>query len=124
MLRTFFSAVTRLSLRFYWITIATAVILIGLGVYAALQMNQELLPPLEFPETFVFTVQPGASSEDLRDLVTIPLEKEFTALQSDGVIPDGLESTTVSPVSVITVRYEYGINPDNLRAKMQKVIDK
>ncbi|HVO42796.1 MAG TPA: efflux RND transporter permease subunit [Aggregatilineales bacterium] len=122
MLRSLFIAITRASLRFRWVTIGLAVLLIGLGVYCASKMNQELLPPISFPETFVFTLQPNASSEDLRDLITIPLENEVAGIP--GVIKAGTESTTVSPASVIVVHYEYGNSEDIINGEVQAAIDR
>ncbi|CAG1008717.1 Swarming motility protein SwrC [Anaerolineae bacterium] len=121
-LRNFFAAVTRLSLRFKWVTIALTVLFLVLGVVAALQLNQELLPNIEFPQTFIVTLRPGASSEDLRDLVTIPLEDALATIPN--VIPAGLESTTVSPVAFITVRNDYVPNQETIRTAIQTAIDK
>lgn len=75
LLRSFLTAITRLSLRFRWITILVTVAALVLGVIAGIQLNQEFLPNIEFPQTFVVTLRPGASSEDLRDLVTIRWSK-------------------------------------------------
>jgi HAE1 family hydrophobic/amphiphilic exporter-1 len=104
------------------VTIGIALLLMAVGVYAASKMNQELLPPLEFPQTFIFTLQPNASSEDLRDLYTIPLENEIA--QIPGAIKAGLETTTVAPASVIIARYEYGVTPSVFNAKVQDAITK
>ena len=122
LLRSFFTAITRLSLRFKWITILVTVAALVLGVVAAVQLNQEFLPNIEFPQTFVVTLRPGASSEDLRDLVTIPLEEAFAAIP--GVLPEGLESTTAAPVSFLIVRNEYGVRSDRLREQLQDAINK
>jgi len=98
MLKSLFTGITRASIKYKWVTIGICILVLVLGVVAASQMNQELVPAIEFPQTFVFTLHPGASSEDLRDLVTVPLEKEIAALK--GVIPEGLESTTASPIAL------------------------
>jgi hydrophobic/amphiphilic exporter-1 (mainly G- bacteria), HAE1 family len=124
MLKSFFAGITRASLRFGIVTIAVTVLVLVLGVYAALQMRQELLPDIEFPQSFILTVRPGASAEDLRDLVTLPLEEKFRQLP--GVIEAGLESNTSASgpaVSFITVRYEYGINSEALRGQIDAAID-
>ncbi|MCE7949119.1 MAG: efflux RND transporter permease subunit [Chloroflexi bacterium CFX4] len=120
LLRSFFTAITRLSLRFKWITILITVVALVLGVVAAVQLNQEFLPNIEFPQTFVVTLRPGASSEDLRDLITIPLERAFS--QINGVLPEGLESTTTAPVSFLTVRNDYGVKVDRLREQLKAAI--
>ncbi|MCS6870098.1 MAG: efflux RND transporter permease subunit [Anaerolineae bacterium] len=121
LLRSFFTAITRLSLRFKWITILVTIAALVLGVIAAVRLNQEFLPNIEFPQTFVVTLRPGASSEDLRDLVTIPLEQAFAKI--DGVLPEGLESTTAAPVSFLIVRSEYGVRMARLREQLQAAID-
>src|SRR5260221_13870960 len=100
MLKSFFSAITRASLKFWWLTIGITIVLLGLGVYAATRMNLELIPNIEFPEVFVLVQRPG-TSEEIRDLVTIPLEKEVATIK--GVLPAGLESTTSAPVAFLTV---------------------
>ncbi len=122
LLRSFFTAITRLSLRFKWITILVTVATLVLGTIAAVQLNQEFLPNIEFPQTFVVTLRPGASSEDLRDLVTIPLEQAFASIE--GVIPEGLESTTTAPVSFLIVRSDYGVRSARLREQLQAAIDR
>ncbi len=121
LLRSFLTAITRLSLRFRWITILVTVAALVLGVIAGIQLNQEFLPNIEFPQTFVVTLRPGASSEDLRDLVTIPLEQAFAAIE--GVIPAGLESTTSAPVSFLIVRNDYGVRSARLREQLQAAIE-
>ncbi|HRE46169.1 MAG TPA: efflux RND transporter permease subunit [Aggregatilineales bacterium] len=121
-LRRFFTAITRLSIRFQWITIAFTIAFLVLGVYAAAQLNQELLPNIEFPQTFIITVRPGASSEDLRDLVTIPLEDEIVKIPH--IFAAGLESTTVSPIAFITAQNEYTPNQNAVREGIQAAIDK
>ncbi len=120
-MRAIFAAITRLSVRLRVVTAIILVVMLALGVWAASKMNQELLPAVEFPQTYVFTVQPGTSSEDLRDLVTIPLEKAVAGIH--GVLPEGLQSTTSAPVAFITIVNDYGINGDTLHKAIQAAID-
>ncbi len=120
-MKRLFAVITRLSLRFRWITILIVVVFLGLGVLAASKMNQELLPPIELPQTYIFALQPGASSEDLRDLVTIPLEKGIVGIK--GVVPEGLQSTTTSPVAFLSVVNESGVDRTALNKQIQTVID-
>jgi HAE1 family hydrophobic/amphiphilic exporter-1 len=122
MLKSIFATITRLSIRFWFVTVALTVLFLVFGVQAALSMNQELLPPLEFPQTFVITFRPGASSEDMRDLVTLPLEEELAKIP--GVIINGLESTTSGPVSVIIVRNEYNVNLTDVRNGIEEALQK
>ncbi len=124
MLKSLFAGITRTSMRLKWLTIALTIVFLVWGVASALQLNQEFLPSIEFPQSFIVTLRPGASAEDLRDLVTIPLEEEAAKIK--GVLRAGMESTTTSPVSLVTVRNDYGPNQakirEDLHAAIQKVI--
>ena len=61
-MKSLFSLFTRLSLRFYIITLVLVVIFVALGVVAITQLQQELLPPIEFPQTVILTQASGMSS--------------------------------------------------------------
>ncbi len=117
-----FSAITRASINFRWVTILLAVAALVGGAYAATRLNQELLPNISFPQTYVFALQPGASSEDLLALVTLPLEKEVVKIK--GVVPEGLQSTTTSPAAFLTIVNESGIEPASLRDQITAAINK
>ena len=75
MLTALFDRMTRLSLRFNWLTIAISLILMVGGGLALTQLNQELLPRIEFPQTIV--IAQWGEAEDANQFleeVTIPLE--------------------------------------------------
>jgi len=120
LLRSIFTQITKLSLRFWPVTILLTAAALFFGVTAYGQLNQEFLPSIEFPQTFVVTFRAGASSEDLLNLITVPLEKEFATVR--GVIPAGLESTTAAPVAFLTVRTEYGQNAARIKADLEAAI--
>ncbi|MCA9945487.1 MAG: efflux RND transporter permease subunit [Anaerolineales bacterium] len=119
MLSNFFDRITRLSLRFRWITIALTAVILGLGVYSATQLNLELLPRVEFPQTIVI-VQWGdsESSTDVLNNVTIPLEEKLSVI--DGVL--NVESTTNNGFAVVVVRYDFGLDGDRLLADIETAV--
>jgi len=117
-----FSAITRASINFRWVTILLAVAALVGGAYAATRLNQELLPNISFPQTYVFALQPGASSEDLLALITLPLEQEVVKIK--GVVREGLQSTTTSPAAFLTIVNESGIEPASLRDQIAAAINK
>lgn len=124
-LRSFFAKITELSLRFKWLTIGLTVLFLVLGVVGAAQLKQELLPNIEFPQTFIVTFRPGANNEDLLNLVTIPLEQELAKIP--GIIPEGLQSTTGAqgaPVAFITVRSNFGIPQAGIRQQINEAIER
>ena len=124
-LRSFFARITAWSLRFKWVTLGLTILFLALGVVGAVQMKQELLPNIEFPQTFIVTFRTGASNEDLLNLVTIPLERELAKI--NGVIPEGLESTTGAqgaPVGFITVRSNFGVPQAAIRDQIRAAIER
>ena len=53
MLANLFDAITRLALRFRWVTIGLALVIMVAGALALSDLNQELLPRIEFPQTII-----------------------------------------------------------------------
>ena len=74
--KNFFNSITRLSIRFKWITIAITIILLGLGIYSALDLKVELLPDIDVPSTFAVAQSNGSTGGNLMlQAYTIPLEE-------------------------------------------------
>ena len=120
MLSTFFDQITRLSLRFRWITIVLTAVVLGLGIYSATQLNLELLPRVEFPQTIVIAQYPdGESSADVLNEITIPLEEKLAVVE--GVL--NVESTTNNGFAVVIVRYDFGLDQDRLLADIETAVD-
>ncbi|MBK9055621.1 MAG: efflux RND transporter permease subunit [Chloroflexi bacterium] len=73
MLAKLFDAITRLALRFRWVTIGVALVIMVAGGLALSDLNQELLPRIEFPQTIIIAQWGGAEdAEDFLEEVTIP----------------------------------------------------
>ena len=64
-MRSFFDFLTRMALRFRAITLAIVVVVMILGGVAATELQQELLPPLEFPQSFVLIQVSGMTSDEV-----------------------------------------------------------
>ncbi len=119
MLTNFFDWITRLSLRFRWITIILTAVILGLGVYSATQLNLELLPRVEFPQTIVIAQWPdGESSTDVLNEITIPLEEKLSVVE--GVV--NVESTTNTGFAVVIVRYDFGLDQERLLADVEAAV--
>jgi multidrug efflux pump subunit AcrB len=60
------------------VTVIIAAIILVAGIYSVTQLNQEMLPPVEFPQTFVVVQWPDSESSDqFLEEVTIPLEEHL-----------------------------------------------
>ncbi len=111
MLTRIFDRITRLSIRFRWIVIALALLVLGGGIYAMLTLNLEMLPNIEFPQTVVVAQWSDAESADhFLDEITIPLEEALSDVE--GVV--NLESTTSRNFAFIIARNEFGLNKDDI----------
>ncbi len=89
-------------------------LLIISGLISLLRLNREAFPDVNFDMVSITTIYPGASPEELEQLVTIPLEKR---LKEVGDI-DKVRSYNIENVSVIVVYIE-----DEAADKKQTVQD-
>ena len=119
MLANFFDRITRASVRRRWITIFLTFAVLAAGGYAYTQLNQELTPPVEFPQTIVVVQWPDAETTDdfLRE-VTQPLE---LALQGvEGVV--NVESNTTNSLAFLTARNEFGEDQEQIRQDVEAAV--
>jgi hydrophobic/amphiphilic exporter-1 (mainly G- bacteria), HAE1 family len=102
-----------LSLKRASVTLLIALALVAGGLYATLNINQELTPDLEFPIVTVITQAPGAAAEDVAEQVTIPLETSIgnvSGLRS-------LNTVSADNVSIMVAQFDFG--HDMLQAEQQ-----
>ena len=90
------------------------VLLFGAGVYAASQLQQDLLPDISIPAVIVITPDPGASPEIVDSQVTIPVVNALTGV--NGV--DTVQSTSSQGASLAVVLFKDGTD---LKAALQDV---
>ncbi|MGD8626617.1 MAG: efflux RND transporter permease subunit, partial [Anaerolineae bacterium] len=119
MVESFIARLTRASVRFKWVTIALAVLALVAGILALTQLNQELIPSIEFPQTVVLAFNSGMEPEAMRDEVTIPIEDAVKDLE--GVV--NIESTTASGLAFVIVQNEFGLDQEALREEIQTALD-
>jgi len=89
------------------ITMLTLIIVL-LGIISYTKLGIDLLPDIEFPTISVVTTYPGASPEDVEEMVTKNMEKWVST------ISDVKEVTSISQegISTINVEFEWGTNLD------------
>ncbi|NDJ63263.1 MAG: efflux RND transporter permease subunit [Chloroflexi bacterium] len=119
-MRAFFTWLTRMSLRFRGLTLALAVLVGGLGVFAITRFQIELIPSIEFPQTVVLGQVSGMTSDEVLQLITEPLERQF--MEVDGVV--NVETTTTGAFGAIfIVRNEFGLNQARIQDDIRAVLD-
>ena len=105
---------TKLALRRPVTIILCLITIAYFGLQSVMGMKLELTPEMEMPMLIIATVYPGASPEDVTDLVT---KKE----ELDSV--DKVQSISRENVSIVIVQYEYGTNMDTAYINLKKAID-
>ncbi len=118
MLVSLIDRLTRASLRFNWIVIALAVVVLPAGVVALTQLDLELIPSLEFPQSVILAVNQGMQAQEMLDQVTRPIEAAVQEVE--GVV--NVESTSSAGLSVVIVRNEFGIDQAALRDELRAAL--
>ncbi|MFC2159083.1 efflux RND transporter permease subunit, partial [Acidobacteriota bacterium] len=85
-----------------------AMILVVLGGLAFTQLGLDFFPDLEFPTVSVITTYSGASSEDIENTITRPLEQVINSVNRVKKV----SSTSSEGSSLIMVEFEWGTNLD------------
>jgi len=93
--------------------------LIVFGLTSVLSAKLELTPTMEMPMLVIFTLYPGASPDDVNELVTQPIEDETGTLTG----MKGITSVSSENVSIVLVEYEYGIDIDEAYDDLKKKMD-
>ena len=112
-------AITKLILRRPVSTFLAVLSLLFFGFIAFTTMKMELLPDMNFPYMIVSTVYPGASPEDIDELVSKPIEEEVSLLSD----VEEVQSRSMENLSMVIVRYRYGTNMDRAYDKLKKKLD-
>ena len=93
----------------------TVLITLGLllgGLFSWSQLNQELLPNIQFPFIVVITPMPGASAQDVSIGVTQPIERSI------GSVPrlSHIDSSSVNSLSIVVASFSYGTDVKETKA--------
>lgn len=90
-----------------------------LGTVAYLNLPKRLNPEVKIPIVSVATVLPGASSKDVEQLATIPIEDSLRGLAGLDVI----SSSSQENISVITLQFVSTVNRNDAKDNVQSAVD-
>jgi HAE1 family hydrophobic/amphiphilic exporter-1 len=110
---------TNLSLAHRTVVLLLTLLTIGLGVYSATALKQELIPALDLPRGAVFAVYPGASPEVVESEVSKPMEAVVKGVP--GITE--VTSTSSSSISQLSFQWEYGNDADKIASDVRSAID-
>ncbi|GAB97360.1 putative efflux protein, partial [Kineosphaera limosa NBRC 100340] len=109
---------TRVSLANRVVVALVTLLVMGLGVFAASTLKQELFPSLELPTAAVIAPYPGAAPDVVEREVTEPLE---AALRPIGGV-SRVQSTTTRGVSQLTVQWDYGQDSSAIQSDIEQAV--
>ena len=93
--------------------------LIVFGLMSVFSSTTELMPEMDMPMMVIVGVYPGASPDDVTELVTKPVEDAVGTLS--GI--DGVTSYSAENMSLVLLEYEYGTDMDQAYDDLKKQID-
>lgn len=93
------------------------IVVIGLQSYTTLP--RRLNPEIKIPIVTIVTALPGSGPQDVEQLITDPLEQGIKSLKNI----DTYNSTSQEGVSVITIQFKTGKDPDKAKDEVQSAID-
>lgn len=114
------SHLARLSLANRTLIGLAAILITIFGALSMTQLRQELLPPIEFPQTTVVTVVPGASPELIDAQVSAPIAKAMTNLKHT----ERVLANSSANISMVMVDYEYGTDGATFEASVRQALDR
>lgn len=100
-------------------TMLVILCLIVFGIQSVLGAKLELMPSMDMPMLIISTIYPGASPEDVNDLVTTEIEDNIGSLNGIKTV----QSTSMENASIVIVQYEYGKDMDDAYDDLKKKID-
>src|SRR5437764_8598382 len=98
------SFVTRLSLRLGVVVMLGVVLLFGAGIFAATQVQQDLLPDISVPAVIVITPYQGASPEVVDGQVSVPVVNAMQGVTGTTTV----QSTSSQGASLVIVLFKDG----------------
>lgn len=99
------------------------VLLLMISIFGIISYNRipkEQFPEIVIPTILVNTVYPGASPEDMENLITRPIEKNLKSI--NGV--KKISSSNVQDFSMIAVEFQTGIEQSDAKQRVKDAVDK
>ncbi|WEK53207.1 MAG: efflux RND transporter permease subunit [Candidatus Cohnella colombiensis] len=111
---------SKLSLKNGVAVVILFVLILAYGGYSATQIKQQTFPDLEFPAVFVMASNPGASTEEMENEITNPLEASLQNFKGY----DTLSSTTTEGSATVSIQFPFGTDMDKMSADIEQSLNK
>lgn len=100
-------------------TVLIVLCLIVFGAQSIFSSKLELMPTMEMPMLIISAIYPGASPEDVNDLVTKKIEDDIGSLSG----LDTVQTYSRENMSIVLIQYEYGTDIDKAYDDLKKKMD-
>ena len=111
--------ITEAAIRFRATLVVFTVLLVVGGIWSYLSIPKESQPAIEFPLVTVMTLYPGASPDEVEQLVTFPLEREIQGVE--GI--EEIRSTSTEGVSFILIEFLTDISLSEANRRVREEVD-
>jgi len=101
------------------ITILIILTIILGGIFGLVNLPRRINPEVKIPIVFVSTVLPGASPQDVEELVTEPVENAVRSVQ--GI--ESISSTSLENISTIVIEFNSRIDREKAKNDVQSSVD-
>lgn len=101
------------------LAILFVMLVIIVGIYSFINLPRTLNPDIKIPIVIISTVLPGAGPKDVESLVTIPIEDGVSNLSKVKQVT----STSNDSVSIVTLEFESGVDPEKAKSDVQSAVD-
>ena len=101
------------------LVVLIVLLVVIVGIVSYLNLPRVLNPEIKIPIVIVSTALPGASPKDVESLVTIPVEDSLSGMQGVKTIT----STSRDSVSVVTMEFNTGIDPEKARIDAKSAVE-
>ena len=95
------------------------VLIIILGIVSFRDMTVDLLPSMNLPYAIVMTTYPGASPEEVEEIVTKPVEQTMATVSNI----KNIQSVSSENASTVMLEFEQTANMDSVTIEMRENLD-
>jgi HAE1 family hydrophobic/amphiphilic exporter-1 len=113
------SLLPRFSLRLNTVVLLAVAILFGGGVFAATQVQQDLLPGISLPAFILVTPDPGASPSVVDGEVTLPIANAVQGVSGISTVT----SSSSQGISLVTLTFSDGTDTNAARQNIVQALD-
>ena len=110
---------SKLSVRKPYTVVVGIVLILILGFVSFTNMTVDLLPSMNLPYALVMTTYPGASPEEVEEIVTKPVEQTMATVSNIR----NIQSVSSENASTVILEFDQTANMDSVTIEMRESLD-